>query len=128
MIRSSSSALPLPRPTPRQSPHVLLDRPGPFRSGGARPRRSGNRGPERQDISLTSRETETLELLADGLSNKQIARALRISTHGAKRLVGAVLLKLGAPNRTAAVAIAMHAGLVGARSGTGAALPSSLVL
>jgi two-component system nitrate/nitrite response regulator NarL len=81
---------------------------------------------ERQDISLTSRETETLELLADGLSNKQIARALRISTHGAKRLVGAVLLKLGAPNRTAAVVIAMHAGLVGARSGTGAALPPSL--
>jgi two-component system nitrate/nitrite response regulator NarL len=72
---------------------------------------------EKQHIALTERESETLALLADGLSNKQIARALKISTHGAKRLVGAVLLKLGAPNRTTAVVIAMNAGLVSADGG-----------
>jgi two-component system nitrate/nitrite response regulator NarL len=62
--------------------------------------------------SLTSREAETLGLLSDGYSNKQIARSLGISIHGAKRLVGAVLLKLGAPNRTAAVVTAIKRGLV----------------
>ncbi|MEH1166510.1 LuxR C-terminal-related transcriptional regulator [Micromonospora sp. CPCC 205539] len=74
-------------------------------------RRIGH-GRESRPVSLTFRESEALVLLADGLSNKQIARALSISTHGAKRLVGAVLLKLGAPNRTAAVVTAMKSGLV----------------
>ncbi|MEV0642263.1 response regulator transcription factor [Streptomyces sp. NPDC050619] len=61
---------------------------------------------------LTPREQETLTLLANGLSNKQIARSLGISTHGVKRLVGAILLKLGSPNRTAAVVTAMQIGLL----------------
>lgn len=63
-------------------------------------------------VALTTREKETLALLAQGFSNKQIARTLGISGHGVKRLVGAVLLKLGAPNRTTAVVTAMNAGLV----------------
>ncbi|MFI1357760.1 LuxR C-terminal-related transcriptional regulator [Streptomyces sp. NPDC020898] len=63
-------------------------------------------------VSLTPRETETLGLLAKGLSNKQVARVLGISTHGAKRLVGSILLKLGSPNRTAAVITALREGLV----------------
>jgi len=63
-------------------------------------------------VSLTARENETLGLLAQGYSNKQIARALGISAHGVKRLVGAVLMKLGAPNRTTAVITAMNEGLV----------------
>jgi two-component system nitrate/nitrite response regulator NarL len=62
-------------------------------------------------LALTSRESETLGLLIDGYSNKQIARSLGISIHGAKRLVAAVLLKLGAPNRTAAVVTALKRGL-----------------
>jgi two-component system, NarL family, nitrate/nitrite response regulator NarL len=65
-----------------------------------------------RSVSLTPRESETLALLADGLSNKQIARELRISIHGAKRLVGTILLKLGAPNRTGAVITAQKAGLI----------------
>lgn len=65
-----------------------------------------------RSVSLTPRESETLSLLADGLSNKQIARKLGISIHGAKRLVGSILLKLGAPNRTGAVVTAQKAGLV----------------
>lgn len=62
--------------------------------------------------ALTARQNETLALLAAGLSNKQIARRLHISEHGAKRLVASVLLKLGSPNRTAAVVTAMKEGLL----------------
>jgi two-component system nitrate/nitrite response regulator NarL len=69
---------------------------------------SGNLRP----VSLTARENETLALLAEGLSNKQIARRLRISEHGVKRLVGSLLLKLGSPNRTTAVVTAMKFGII----------------
>ncbi|MDW5329544.1 helix-turn-helix transcriptional regulator [Plantactinospora sp. KLBMP9567] len=62
--------------------------------------------------NLTPREMETLGLLAEGLGNKQIARRLQISSHGAKRIVASVLLKLGSPNRTTAVVTAVQAGLI----------------
>ncbi|MGP3910926.1 LuxR C-terminal-related transcriptional regulator [Nonomuraea sp. 10N515B] len=67
---------------------------------------------QRRPVSLTPRESATLSLLADGLSNKQIARRLSISEHGAKRLVASVLLKLDSPNRTAAVVAAIKARLI----------------
>ncbi|MGQ4731814.1 MULTISPECIES: LuxR C-terminal-related transcriptional regulator [Streptomyces] len=62
--------------------------------------------------TLTSRETGVLQLLAEGLSNKQIGKRLDISEHGAKRLVGSVLAKLNTPNRTSAVVLAIKAGLL----------------
>ncbi len=65
---------------------------------------------------LTEREQRVLELLADGLSNKQIGLALGVSEHSAKRVVALVLSKLNCPNRTQAVAVALHNGLVGAGS------------
>ena len=52
------------------------------------------------------------ELLLDGASNKVIARRLDISVHTAKFHVAAVLEKLGARNRSDAVAIALRDGLV----------------
>lgn len=61
---------------------------------------------------LTPRERQALKLLADGLSNKQIARRLGISEHGAKRHVGNVLAKLNCPNRTVAVTVALNHGLL----------------
>ena len=61
---------------------------------------------------LTPREQQALGLLAEGLSNKQIARRLDISEHGAKRHVANVLAKLNCPNRTLAVAVALRYGLV----------------
>jgi DNA-binding NarL/FixJ family response regulator len=61
---------------------------------------------------LTPREREALTLLAEGLMNKQIARQLRISDHGAKRLVASVLVKLSSPNRTLAVVTALREGLL----------------
>ncbi|MFI8848755.1 LuxR C-terminal-related transcriptional regulator [Streptomyces sp. 891-h] len=63
-------------------------------------------------VRLTAREHEVLAHLVAGLSNKQIARHLRISEHGVKRLVSSVLLKLGAANRTAAVVTAIKLGLI----------------
>lgn len=63
-------------------------------------------------VNLTSREMETLELLVKGMSNKQIARRLAISSHGAKRLVASVMLKLDSPNRTAAAVTAIRSGIV----------------
>ncbi|MFF8726181.1 LuxR C-terminal-related transcriptional regulator [Streptomyces sp. NPDC015171] len=77
---------------------------------------TGGRGraaaPTHGAIPLTSRENQAFLLLADGLSNKQIARCLGISVHGAKRLVGSILLKLGASNRTSAVITGMKSGLL----------------
>ncbi|WP_433654895.1 LuxR C-terminal-related transcriptional regulator [Nocardia sp. CA-128927] len=69
-------------------------------------------GENLRPVSLTARENETLSLLAQGMSNKQIARWLKISEHGVKRLVGSVLLKLGSPNRTTAVVTAMKCGII----------------
>jgi DNA-binding NarL/FixJ family response regulator len=61
---------------------------------------------------LTPREHEALGLLAQGLTNKQIARRLGISAHGAKRHVSNVLAKLNCPNRTMAVAEAIRFGFL----------------
>jgi DNA-binding CsgD family transcriptional regulator len=62
--------------------------------------------------TLTARERQVAELLVEGASNKVIARRLDISVHTAKFHVGAVLEKLGAVNRSDAVAIALRDGLV----------------
>lgn len=60
---------------------------------------------------LTAREQQVLSLMVDGRSNKEIAKSLRVSEHGAKRHVAFVLAKLNCPNRTAAVALAMQKGI-----------------
>ncbi|QCB95503.1 response regulator transcription factor [Cellulomonas shaoxiangyii] len=66
---------------------------------------------------LTPREREVVALLVDGMSNKQIAKALRISQHGVKRLVANVLAKLNCSNRTSAVSVALRENLVEPRPG-----------
>lgn len=55
---------------------------------------------------LTPRQAEVLELLAEGLSNAQIADRLFISHRTAENHVGAILTRLEAPNREAAAAMA----------------------
>lgn len=70
------------------------------------------RPPARPPGNLTRRELEALSLLVRGLSNKQIARRLSISSHGAKRLVSSIMLKLGSPNRTSAAVLAIRTGIV----------------
>ena len=61
---------------------------------------------------LTPRELEVLKRMAEGLSNKQIARELAISEHTIKFHVNAILGKLGAQSRTEAVVRATRAGLI----------------
>ncbi|MBC8508169.1 MAG: response regulator transcription factor [Anaerolineales bacterium] len=61
---------------------------------------------------LTPRETEVLELLAQGLANKQIAYELEISDHTVKFHISSVYRKLGATNRAEAVRIGIRLGLV----------------
>ena len=62
--------------------------------------------------ALTPREQEVLQGLAQGLSNKLIARQLDISEHTVKFHVNAILGKLGAQSRTEAVVRATRAGLL----------------
>jgi len=61
---------------------------------------------------LTPREREVLAAMADGASNKVIARWLGISFHTAKFHVAAILAKLDAETRTEALARAARLGLV----------------
>jgi LuxR family maltose regulon positive regulatory protein len=61
---------------------------------------------------LTGRELEVLELLASGRSNQAIASQLVVSLDTVKKHVGHVLGKLGAANRTEAVARARQLGLI----------------
>lgn len=61
---------------------------------------------------LTPRETDVLELLAEGLANKGIAARLGISDQTVKFHVAAISGKLGAANRTEAVRVAIRLGLV----------------
>lgn len=63
-------------------------------------------------VYLSPREAEVLALLAEGAPNKVIARRLDISVHTVKFHVAAILVKLGAANRTDAIATAMRQGLV----------------
>jgi DNA-binding NarL/FixJ family response regulator len=62
--------------------------------------------------SLTPREIQVLELLAEGLPNKAIAARLDISDQTVKFHVSSICAKLGAPNRTAAVRRAVRRGLI----------------
>lgn len=61
---------------------------------------------------LTPRESEVLEHLAMGFSNKEIGGELGISERTARFHVAAILDKLGAQSRTEAVVLAARAGLV----------------
>jgi len=62
--------------------------------------------------SLTPREAEVLELVAEGLPNKAIASRLGISDQTVKFHVAALSGKLGAVNRTDAVRRAVRRGLI----------------
>lgn len=61
---------------------------------------------------LTARETQVLEMMAEGLSNKEIAARLGISDHTAKFHVNSILAKLNAGTRTEAVMRGIRSGLI----------------
>jgi two-component system, NarL family, nitrate/nitrite response regulator NarL len=62
--------------------------------------------------TLTDRERQVLTLLAEGLSNKEIATHLEISEHTAKFHVNSILQKLSAQKRVEAVVRAARLGLI----------------
>jgi DNA-binding NarL/FixJ family response regulator len=61
---------------------------------------------------LTPRETEVLQLLAEGLTNRRLGERLGISEHTAKFHVNAILGKLGVRTRGEAIAHAARLGLL----------------
>jgi RNA polymerase sigma factor (sigma-70 family) len=61
---------------------------------------------------LTAREREVIRLLAEGLTNREIAERLVVSEHTVHRHVTNILRKLGLSSRTAAAAHAVRAGLL----------------
>jgi DNA-binding CsgD family transcriptional regulator len=62
--------------------------------------------------ALTARELDVLRLVARGLSNKEIAADLGITTHTVKYHLAAVLEKLDVRSRTEAVSLGVRKGLV----------------
>ena len=64
------------------------------------------------DVPLTQRETQVLDCVANGNTNKRIAYILRISDQTIKNHVSAILRKLNANDRAHAVAIALCYGWI----------------
>jgi DNA-binding CsgD family transcriptional regulator len=67
---------------------------------------------KREDLSITRRELEILELIAQGLSNREIAAKLYVSENTVKTHASHVFDKLGAKRRTQAVQFAKESGLL----------------
>jgi DNA-binding NarL/FixJ family response regulator len=67
---------------------------------------------EARGPSLSGREMEVLELLARGMSNKQIAHELKVADDTAKNHIKSILRKLGAQDRTQAATEAIQRGII----------------
>jgi two-component system, NarL family, response regulator YdfI len=63
-------------------------------------------------VPLTGREMEILQLLALGLTNKQIASRLGVSVHTVKFHVSSIFGKMGTTNRTETVKLGLRKGLI----------------
>jgi LuxR family transcriptional regulator, maltose regulon positive regulatory protein len=85
------------------------DAPG---AGASAAARDGQTAAARRTSPLTRRETEVLRLVAEGLTNREIAQRLVVSEHTIHRHVANILRKLDASSRAAAVAAAARADLL----------------
>ncbi|MGI9123871.1 MAG: LuxR C-terminal-related transcriptional regulator [Mycobacterium sp.] len=66
---------------------------------------AAQKNPDASTDSLTARENEILELVAQGLTNQQIATRLSVTLHTVKNHVHSLLTKLGVGSRAEAVAV-----------------------
>ncbi|GAA2924472.1 response regulator transcription factor [Streptomyces enissocaesilis] len=89
--------------------HVLLQ---PEVAGALLSQEDGNNGTGRGS-TLTEREREVLTLIADGRSNREIARALVLSEKTVKTHVSNILMKLDLSDRTQAALWAVRHGITG---------------
>lgn len=64
---------------------------------------------------LTAREREVLRLVAQGLCNKEIARAMTVTEQSVKNKLTSVYAKLGVSDRTYAVVVAITRGWIDER-------------
>jgi DNA-binding NarL/FixJ family response regulator len=74
-------------------------------------------GDRRRQTLLSSREEEVLRLVAEGLTNKEIARQLIVTESTVKTHVTSLFNKLGVDSRAQAVAVAAHQGFLEAVTG-----------
>jgi LuxR family transcriptional regulator, maltose regulon positive regulatory protein len=100
--------------TAEREARTALDQLAELRADDGRARRilAAAGGERTSPGELTPREREVLALLADGLTNRQIAARLVVSEHTVHRHVTNLLRKLDLPSRTAAAAYAVRAGLL----------------
>ena len=117
-MRALIAQLPAARPGRQHAAHhldpvylaALLRACGP--ADAAPPRRRADAVPPGLSEPLTDRELEVLRLIAAGRSNQRIAHDLVVALNTVKKHVTHVLGKLGAANRTEAVARARQLGLI----------------
>ncbi len=79
---------------------------------GTKVPRGRSRAARSHPAGLTARQAEVLELVAEGLTNAEIADRLFVSPRTVENHVAAILMKLDAPNRQAAVATARDRGVL----------------
>ncbi|HXC96209.1 MAG TPA: response regulator transcription factor [Edaphobacter sp.] len=88
---------------------VVREVPVPVTQAGAR---FSPNDKKREDLSITRRELEILELIAQGLSNREIAAKLFVSENTVKTHCSRAFDKLGAKRRTQAVQLGKEFGLI----------------
>ena len=89
---------------------VVKEVPIPAREPAEDPFVTGQR--KREDLGITPREFEILELIAQGMSNREIAGKLYVSENTVKTHSSRVFDKLGAKRRTQAVQLGKQFGLL----------------
>jgi two-component system, NarL family, response regulator YdfI len=76
------------------------------------PNRAGASSPRAPGIALSPREVEVLQMIAEGLGNKEIASRLKISEHTIKFHISSIFTKLDVSSRTEAVTLGVRLGII----------------